>query len=130
MLDISIVHPRCSTYFAAAPETRDAAAALHDRDKYRAHAGYLHPEHTFLSASVKTYGHLGRTIMRYLRALSDVASARSLAVTQGSLLASAHRELSVVLVQSQVYVYCSCALLLAKASGRPVLLGADTPFLD
>jgi hypothetical protein len=65
-----------------------------------------------------------------LRTLSDVASARSMAVTRGSFLASAHRELSVALVQSQGYVYRSCALLLAKASGRPMLPGADTPYLD
>jgi hypothetical protein len=68
--------------------------------------------------------------MRYLRTLSDVASAPSLAVTRGSFLASAHRELSAAFVQSQGYVYISCVLLLAKASGRPVLPGADTPYLD
>jgi hypothetical protein len=33
-------------------------------------------------------------------------------------------------VQSQGYVYSSCALLLAKASGRLVLPGSDTPYLD
>jgi hypothetical protein len=53
------------------------------------------------------YGHHGRPIMRYLRTLSDVVSARSLAVTLGLFLASAHRELSVALVQSQGYVYRS-----------------------
>jgi hypothetical protein len=42
----------------------------------------------------------------------------------------AHRELSVALVQSQGYVYRSSVLLLAKASGRPVLPGADAPYLD
>jgi hypothetical protein len=68
--------------------------------------------------------------MRYLRNLMDVASARSLAVTRGSFLASGHRELSVVLVQSQGYVYRSCAQLLGEASGRAVLPGADTPYLD
>jgi hypothetical protein len=104
--------------------------ALLDRDKYRAHAGHLHPRHTFIPASVDTYRHLGRPIMRYLRTLSDVASARSLAVTRGSFLASAHRERSVALVQSQAYVHRSCALLLDKASGRPVLPGADTPYVD
>jgi hypothetical protein len=65
-----------------------------------------------------------------LRTLSDVASARSPAVTRRSFLASAHRELSVAVVQSQGCVYRSCALLLAKASWRPVLPGADTPNLD
>jgi hypothetical protein len=68
--------------------------------------------------------------MQYLRTLSDVASACSLAVTRRSFLASAHRELSVALAQSQGYVYRSCALLLAKASGRPVLPGVDTAYLD
>jgi hypothetical protein len=68
--------------------------------------------------------------MQYLRTLSDIASGRSLAVSWGSFLASAHRELSVALVQSQGYVYRSWALLLAKASGRQVLPGEDTPFLD
>jgi hypothetical protein len=81
-------------------------------------------------ASVDTYGRLGRPVMRYLCTLSDIASARPLAVTRGSFLASSQRELSVVLVQSQGYVYGSCVLLLAKASGRQVLPGADTPFLD
>jgi hypothetical protein len=93
----------------------------------------MHPGHTFVPASVETYGHLGRPIMRYLRTLSDIASARSLAVTRGSFLASAHRELSVALdsfPQSQGYVYCSYALLLAKASGRPVLPGAEALYLD
>jgi hypothetical protein len=124
-MDISMIHPRCATYVAAASQTRGAAAALQDRDKYRAHAGHLHPGHTFVPINGETYGHLGRPMMRYLGTLSDVASARSPAVTRGSFLASAHRELSVALVQSQGYV-CRCALLLAKASGRPVLPGADT----
>jgi hypothetical protein len=68
--------------------------------------------------------------MRYLRTVNDIALARSLAVTRGPFLASAHRELSVALVQSKGCVYRSCALLLAKASGRQVLPGADTSFLD
>jgi hypothetical protein len=68
--------------------------------------------------------------MQYLRTLSDLTSARSVAVTRGLFLASAHRELRVALVQSQGYLCRSCALLLAKASGRPVLPGADAPNLD
>jgi hypothetical protein len=71
-----------------------------------------------------------RPIMRYLCTLMDVAMARSLAVTRGLFLASVHRELSVALVQSQGYVYRSCALLLAKASGWPVFPGAHTANLD
>jgi hypothetical protein len=51
-------------------------------------------------------------------------------VTRGSFSASAHRELSVALVQSQGYVYRSCETLLTKASERQVLPGADTPFFE
>jgi hypothetical protein len=130
LLDISMIHPRCATYVAATSQTSGVAATLRDRDKYRAHAGHLHPCHTFVPASVETYGHLRRPIMRYLRTLSNVALARSLAVTRGSFLGSAQRQLSVALVQSQGYVNSSCKLLLAKASRRPVLPGADTPYLD
>jgi hypothetical protein len=118
LLNVSMIHPRCPTHIAAVSQIRCAAAALRDRSKNRTHAGHLHPGHTFVPASVGTYGHLGRPIMRYLRTLSDIAAARSLAVTRGSFLASAHRELSLALVQSQGCVYRSCALLLAKASGR------------
>jgi hypothetical protein len=47
-----------------------------------------------------------------------------------SSFASARRELSVTLSQSQDYAYHSCALLLAKSVGQ-ILPGADTPpFLD
>jgi hypothetical protein len=88
-----------------------AAATLSDRDKYRAHTGRLHPGHTFVLAGVETYGHLGSPTMRYLRTLSDIASTRSLAVTRGSFLARAHRELSVALVQSQGVYHCAlCAV--------------------
>jgi hypothetical protein len=130
LLDISMTHPRCPTYVAAASQTGGAAADLRDRSKYRTHLGHLHPCHTFVPATDEMYGHLGRPIMWYLRTLSDIASARSLAVTRRSLLASAHREVSVPLVQSQGYVFRSCALLLATASGRQVLPEVDTPFLD
>jgi hypothetical protein len=112
------------------PTARLTSARASDLTASLAHAGHLHPGHTFVLASVEMYGHLGQPIMRYLRTLSDVASTRSLAVTRGSFLASAQRELSVALVQSQGYVYRSCALLLAKASGRPVLPAADAPYLD
>jgi predicted metal-binding protein len=62
--------------------------------------------------------------------LHNIASGSSLAVPQVLCLACSHRELSVALVQSQGYVYRFCALLLARASGRQVLPGADTIFLD
>jgi hypothetical protein len=81
-------------------------------------------------ANVETHGHLNKRDVQYIRTLNDIASARFLAVPRESFLASVHRELSVALVQSQGYVYCSCALMLAKAAGRQVLHGADAPFLD
>jgi hypothetical protein len=81
-------------------------------------------------ASDEMYGHLGMPVMQYLRTLNDIVSARSLAVTRGSFLASVHQELSMALVQSEGYEYRSCAPLLAKASGRQVLPGGDSPFLD
>jgi hypothetical protein len=90
-----MIHPRCATYVAAASQTIGAPAALRHRDKCRAHAGHLHPGHTFVPASVVMSGRLCRPIMWYLRTLSEVASARSSAVTRGSFLASAHQELSV-----------------------------------
>jgi hypothetical protein len=102
LLDISMIHPRCPTYIAAASHARGASAALRDRSKYRTHARHLHRGHTSVPASVETYGHLGKPIMRYLRTLSDVASVHSVAVTPGALLASSHRELSVVLVLIKV----------------------------
>jgi hypothetical protein len=92
-----MIHACCSTYVAAVSQTRGAAAALRDRDKNPAPC-HLHPGHTFVPASVETYGYLGRPIMQYLRTLSDVASARSVAVTWESFLASV--QLSVALVQS------------------------------
>jgi hypothetical protein len=95
-------------------------AALRDMDKYRAHAGHLHPGHTFVPATIETYGHLGKPIMRYPRTLSDVTSASSLAVNRGSFLASARRELSVALAQSQgffVPLLCAVARQGFRAAG-------------
>jgi hypothetical protein len=107
-----MIHPRCPTYAAATSQKRGTAAALHDMHKHQGHAGHLHPGHTFVPASVGTYGHLGRPIMRYLRTLSDIASGCSLAVKWRSFLASAHRELSVALVRVRVMcnaLVCCCS---------------------
>jgi hypothetical protein len=95
LLDMSMIHPRCPTYVAATTQTLGMAADLRDMSKERAHSGHLDPSHTFVPASLERYGHIGRPIMQYLRTLRDTASVRSLAVTLGSFLASAHRELSV-----------------------------------
>jgi hypothetical protein len=130
LLDIYIIHFRCATYVVAASQTRGAAAALRDWDKWLGACRPSAPWPHLCSASVETYGHLNRPIMQYLRTCSNVASARPLPVTRGLFLDSAHREPSVALVQSQGFVYRFCALLLAEASGRPVLPGADAPYLD
>jgi hypothetical protein len=53
-----------------------------------------------------------------IRTLSDQVLASSQAFIPVSILADAHREVSVALVQSQGYVYRSWALLLAKAAGQ------------
>jgi hypothetical protein len=67
--------------------------------------------------------------MRHIRTLRDMASALFNAVARGPLLASAHRELSVILLLSQGYVHHASALVLARDAGRQVLPGAHTPFL-
>jgi hypothetical protein len=133
LLDVSIVYARCSTYVAAAFQAHGAAGALRDHCKNQAHARHLLHGLTFVPASVETYGHLGRPIMRHLRALSEVASIRFLACTWGRFLARALRELSEALLLSQGYEYRFCAVLLAKGSGRcplQVLPGVGTYFLD
>ena len=56
--------------------------------------------------------------------------ARGPAVTKGSFLAGAHRELRVALIKCQGSVYRGCANLLARAAGRPVLPGAEVPYVD
>ena len=65
-----------------------------------------------------------------LKYLSWVAAAHGPAVTKGSFLAGAHRELSVALIKCQGSVYRGCADLLARAAGRRVLPGAEVPYVD
>ena len=72
-----------------------SAAAKHDSLKYLGNNGHHHPGYTLIPASVGTYGYLGKPLVRYLNALSEVAAARGPAVTIGSFLAGTHRELSV-----------------------------------
>ena len=59
-----------------------------------------------------------------------VASEVAAAVTEGSLLAGAHRELSVALIKCQGSVYRGCANLMASAAGRQVSPGAEVPYED
>ena len=93
--------------------------------EYRANSGHYHPAHTFIPASVETYGYLGKPLVRHLKTLSEVV-----AVTKGSFLAGAHRELSVVLIKCQGSVYRGCANLLARAAGRQVSPAAEVPYED
>ena len=85
--------------------------AKRDALKYRGNNGHHQPGHTFIPASVETYGYLGKPIVRYLKIVGEVAAARGPAVTQGSFLAGAHCELTVALIKCQGSMY-RCWLVL------------------
>jgi hypothetical protein len=53
---------------ADASQTTGATVALGDRSKLPEHAGHMHPGHTFVPASVKTYAHVSKAVMQYIRA--------------------------------------------------------------
>jgi hypothetical protein len=103
LLNISMIHPRYLTNVAAASK-RGAPLLLCVTGASTECMQAICLGHTCVPASAATTWHLGKPIMRYVRTMSDIASACSLAVTRGSLLASAHRQLSVALVQSQGWV--------------------------
>jgi hypothetical protein len=42
LLDVSMIHPRCSTYVATVFQTCDATAALHDNIIYHVHSVHMH----------------------------------------------------------------------------------------
>ena len=107
-----------------------STAAKRNALKYRGHNGHYHPGYTFIPASVETYGYLGKPLVRYLNTLSEVAVSRGPAVTKGSFLAGAHRDLSVALIKCQGSVYRGCATLLARAAVRQVSPGAEVPYED
>ena len=111
LLDVSLTHPRAVNYVTDAAAVQGSAGAKRNALKYRGHNGHHHPGYTFIPASVETYGFLGKPLVRYLNTLSEVAAARGPAVTKGSFLAGAHRELSVTLIKCQGSVYCGCANL-------------------
>ena len=130
LLHVSLTHPQAATYVTDAAAMQGSAAAKRDAVKYRGNNGHHHPGHTFVPASVETYGYLGKPLVRYLNTLSEVAAAQEPAVTKGSFLAGAHRELSVALIKCQGSVYCGCANLLARAAARHVSPGAEVPYDD
>ena len=105
-----------------------SAAAKHDALKYQGQNGHHHPGYTFIPASVESYGYLGKLLVRYLNTLSEAAT-RGPAVTKGSLLAGAHRELSVALSKCQGSLYCPCSDLLVRAVGRQVSPGVEVPYM-
>ena len=115
---------------ADAAAMQGSAAAKRDAVKYRGHNGHHHLSYAFITASVETYGYLGRPIVRYLNSQSEVAAARGPAVTEGSFLAGAHWKLSVALIRCQGSVHRGCANLLARAAGRQVAPGAEVPYED
>ena len=130
LLDVSLTHPRAATYVTDAAAMQWSAAAKRDALKYWGHNGHYHAGYTFIPASVKTHGYLGKPLVRYLNTRSEVAAARGPAVSKGSCLAGAHRELSVALIKCQGSVYRGCANLLARAAGRQVSPGAEVPYED
>jgi hypothetical protein len=62
--------------------------------------------------------------------MRDIAAARSLAVTKGSFVASAHRELTVTLIQSQGIVCRSLCTVARRCRGAAGVASGSTPFLD
>ena len=128
LLDVSLSHPRAATYVRDAATMQGSAAAKRDGVKYQANSGHPHPGHTFHPASVETYGYLGKPLVRYLNTLSTVAAARGYTVTERSLVADAHRELSVTLIKCQGSEYRDCANLMARAEGCQLSPGAEVPY--
>jgi hypothetical protein len=83
-----LLSARCPANLAEASLTRAAADALRDRGQYRVHAVHQQPYHTkvvTVPATLETHGHLVAPILRFLSALSDIATARSLAITRNLL---------------------------------------------
>jgi hypothetical protein len=126
LFDASMIHPHCPSEKLVQLLRRGAPLELFVLGASTGSCRLSAPR----SHGIETCGHLGKPIMRHIRTLSDVASARYVAVTRGSFLVSAYGELRATVLQSQGYVYRSCTLLLAKALGRQMLPGADTAFLD
>ena len=72
---MSLTHPQAATYVTDAAAMQGSAAAKRDAVKYRGNNGHHHPGHTFVPASVETYGYLGEPLVRYLNTLTEVAAA-------------------------------------------------------
>ena len=101
LLEVSLTYPRAATSVIDAAAIQRSAAAKRNAVIYWGDDGHHYPGHTFVPASLKTYGHLEKPLVRYLNILSEVAAIRGPAVTKGYFLAGAHRELSVALIKCQ-----------------------------
>ena len=112
LLDVSITHPRATTYVAGAAARQGSDAEKRDPVKRREHNGQ-HPSYSFISASVEAYGYVGKPPAYYIKTISEVAAGRGATVTKGSFLASIHCELSIALVCCQGAVHRGCANLFA-----------------
>ena len=127
--DVSIIHPAARTYARAAAQTAGSAAAVRDhqkRTKYdRGDAG----GYAFVPLSIETYGRLGEPAMKLLNTLADTAAAGGV-VVKGDFVRSALRELSTGLCKGNGIVYRAGLKILARASGRAFLSGADAPTAD
>ena len=105
--------------------------AKRDALKYRGNNGHHQPGHTFIPASVETYGYLGKPLACYPKTVREVTAARGPAVTKGSFLAGAHRELNVAMIKCQGSMYRGCANLMVQAAGRQASPGAEeAPYVD
>ena len=79
--------------------------------------------------SVESYGRLGEPAMRLLNTLADSAAAGGV-VVKGDFVRNALRELCFGLCRGNGIVYRAGFKMLARASGRAFLSGADVPFAD
>ena len=95
VLDVSITHPRATTYVAGAAARQGSAAEKQDHVKGCEHNGHHQPGYSFIPASSETCGCLGKPLASYINTISEVAAGRGPAVTKGSFLPSTHRELSI-----------------------------------
>ena len=77
LLGIPLTQPRAATYATDAATVQGSAAANRDALKYRGHNGHYDAGYIFIPASVETYGYLGKSLVRYLNTLSEVAASQA-----------------------------------------------------
>jgi len=127
--DVSVIHPAAQTYARAAARTAGSAAAVRDRQKRARYDQAVNGSYAFVPLSVESYGRLGEPAMRLLNTLADSAAAGGV-VVKGDFVRNALRELCFGLCRGNGIVYRAGFKMLARASGRAFLSGADVPFAD